>query len=137
MAYTTSLSSQYNDTLTCTNASKPSVIEYSEGDLVDVSKEETISFLKGMKLILNDGSGSKSIVKFVGVDSCDGTQQKCKVLKDDGTITLVTQECLHFFGNPDIKEDLYGSTGLSTTRANTSNERIPNQLEDHGRNSVC
>ena len=102
MAYATSLSIHYNHTLTCTKASKPHVIEYSEGDLVDLSKEETISFLEGMKLILNDGSGSKSIVKFVGVDSGDGTQRKCKILKDDGTITLVTQECLHFLENPDI-----------------------------------
>ena len=78
------------------------MIEYSEGDLVDLSSEETISFLDGMKLILNDGSGSKSLVTFVGVESEDGTQRKCKVLKDDGTITLVTQECLHFPENPDI-----------------------------------
>ena len=102
VAYTTSLSIHYNDTLTCTKASKPNVIEYSEGDLVDLSSDETISFLDGMKLILNDGSGSKSLVTFVGVESEDGTQRKCKVLKDDGTITLVTQECLHFPENPDI-----------------------------------
>ena len=77
VAYTTSLSTHYNDTLTCTKASKPNVIEYPEGDLIDLSKEETISFLEGMKLILNDGSGSKYLVTFVGVESEDGTQRKC------------------------------------------------------------
>jgi hypothetical protein len=78
------------------------VIEVSEGDSLDVSVEETIYFLEGMKLILNDGSGIKSVVNFIGVELSGGTRQKFKVFNNDSTTNLVDPQMLHFLENPDI-----------------------------------
>jgi hypothetical protein len=78
------------------------VIKVSEGDSLDVSVEETIYFLEGMKLILNDGSGIKSVVNFIGVELSGGTRQKFKVFNNDSTTNLVDPQMLHFLENPGI-----------------------------------
>ena len=102
VSYATKLSKHYDDSLSWAFTSETNLIEVSEGDLLDISVEETITFLEGMKLILNDGSGVKSVVKFIGVEFSGGTRQKCRVLNSDGTTDLVDPEMLHFLENPDI-----------------------------------
>ena len=68
VSYATKVSNYYDDSLSWAFASETNVIEVSEGDLLDISIEETIAFLEGMKLILNDGSSIKLFVKFIGVE---------------------------------------------------------------------
>ena len=58
-------------------------------------------FLKGMKLLFNDGSGVRSIVTFVGIEFLN-SQQTCKVHNSDGLIVISYPESLHFIENPDI-----------------------------------
>ena len=102
VSYATKLSKHYDDSLSWAFTSETNVIEVSEGDLLDISVEKTIAFLEGMKLILNNGNGIKSVVKFIGVEFPGGTRQKCRVLNSDGTTDLVDPEMLHFLENPDI-----------------------------------
>ena len=65
-------------------------------------------FLKGMKLLFNDGSSARSIVTFVGIEFLDG-QQTCKVRNSDESITISYPESLHFIENPDIASILQTS----------------------------
>ena len=44
-------------------------------------------FLKGMKLLFNDGSGERSIVTVVEIEFLDG-QQTCKVRNSDESIMI-------------------------------------------------
>ena len=61
-----------------------------------------VSFLNGMKLRYNDGSGTRDVVTFMGADFVDGMQIKCNIkLSNDSTI-LVDPETLNFLENPDI-----------------------------------
>ena len=69
---------------------------------MDISVEKTITFIEWIKLILSDGSGITSVVKFIGVERSGGTRQKCRVLNNNGTTDLVDLEMLHFLENPDI-----------------------------------
>ena len=64
--------------------------------------ERTVEDLEGLTLILNDGSTTKELVTFKGVEFVNGTQQHCKVQQQDGSIALVCPELLHFIENPDI-----------------------------------
>jgi len=78
------------------------VAEVSKGDSLDMSIEEIMSFLEEMKLIINDGSRIKSVVKFIGVKFSRDTHQRCRVLNNNGTTHLVDQEMVHFLENLDI-----------------------------------
>ena len=65
------------------------IIEDYEGDQVEPKVEDSLAFLKGMKLIFNDGSGDKELITFESIDFVDGMQQKCRIRKEDGSITTV------------------------------------------------
>ncbi len=61
-----------------------------------------ISFFDGMKLRYNDGSGTRDVVTFIGVDFVDDMQIRCKIRLSNNSIILVDPETLNFLENPDI-----------------------------------
>jgi hypothetical protein len=99
--YTTKVSRHYDDTVSWAFTSK-NKSNLSEGEAINLDVKDAISFLKGMKLLFNDGSGNKALVTFLAVDFVGGMHAKCKVSKEDGTSMLVDPETLNFIENPDI-----------------------------------
>ena len=55
-----------------------------------------------MQLLYNDGSGTKEIVQFAGVDYANDMQRLCKIQHQDGSLSTVYPEMLNFIENPDI-----------------------------------
>ena len=72
------------------------------GDSLNISVEKTMVLLEGMKLILNDRGGIKSVLQFIGVQFSGGTHHKCRIQNIHGTTYFVGPETLHFLENLDI-----------------------------------
>ena len=51
-----------------------------EGSTIDISTEESLAFIDGMELVLNDGSNSKSLVTFKETIHNTNTGAQCKVV---------------------------------------------------------
>ena len=80
-AYSTSIRNHYDDSISWAFVNKVHIIEDYEGDQVETKVEDSLAFLKGMKLIFNDGSGDKELIAFESIDFVDGMQQKCRIRK--------------------------------------------------------
>ena len=100
--YTSQVTRHYNDSVSWAFTSESKEKSYVEGDKIDLCPEDTVSFLKGMKLLYNDGSGTKELVTFLAVDFIDDMQLKCQIQRSDGSQALVYPEMLNFIENPDI-----------------------------------
>ena len=99
--YITNVEHYYDDSLSWAFASSSKKKDMLESDSTELSIEQTVSFLKGMSLIYNDGLGSKRHVTFIGIDFVNGMQQKWKVQKSDGS-TMAAYLALHFIENPGV-----------------------------------
>ena len=55
-----------------------------------------------MELILNDGSGGESLVKFKELTDASNNGSQCKVATKDGKELTVPSDYLHYVENPDI-----------------------------------
>ena len=73
--YTEAISRHYDNSIAWCLCSDSDVSNVSEGDVINITNKKSISFLEGMTLILNDGSGSKSLVKFLRLEVVDGGNQ--------------------------------------------------------------
>ena len=112
-AFSTTIASVYDDTISWAFASKDKLHDLAQLDdgspikFVDDNGFillNTVSFLNGMCLQYNDGSGTRDIVTFIGADFIDNMQIKCKVKFSDDTVALMAPETLNFIKNPDVAE---------------------------------
>ena len=87
VAYVNQVSKYYDDSISWSFTSEVEEDEVSEGEIVDLTVENTLSYVQGMKLIHNDGSGSKSMVTFLEVDFVGGMQQKWRAEKAVGKLS--------------------------------------------------
>ena len=101
-AYHSKVSRAYDDSISWAFANKVENVEKGESIEVEISAEDVISFLKGMQLLYNDGSGTKEIVQFAGVDYANDLQTLCEIQHQDGSYSTVYPEMLNFIENPDI-----------------------------------
>ena len=73
-----------------------------ESDSTKLSVEQSVSFMKGVSLIINDRLGLKELVTSIGVDFVKGMQQKYNVRKSDWSTMTVYPEFIHVIKNPDV-----------------------------------
>ena len=102
MTYMSHVCRVYDDTIYWAFSLDTEKKTLDEGSNIDLDLTDALSFLEGMKFILNDGEGTKDLVTFTGLDYVDGMQQTCNITRADGTESIVYPEMLHFIENPDI-----------------------------------
>jgi hypothetical protein len=100
--YTSQVTRHYDDKVSWAFANEVKDKSHVEGDKIEIGLEDATSFLQGMKLLYNDGSGTKDLVTFLGVDYVEDMQLKCQVQLSDGSKVLVYPEMLNYIENPDI-----------------------------------
>ncbi len=69
---------------------------------VPLTLTNLVTFLQGMKLIYNNGSGTKDIVTFLSSDFVEDMRLKCKIKLSNDSVILVDPETLNFIENSDI-----------------------------------
>ena len=92
----------YDDSILWAFASSANKKGTLESDSTNISVEQSVSFMKAMSLIFNDGVGSNGLVTFIGVDFVNDMQQKGNIQKSDGPTMTAYPESLHFIENPDV-----------------------------------
>ena len=102
VSYVSKVSNYYDDSMSWSFASEVEEGTVSEGGVVDLTVERTISHIEGITLIYNDRSKSKSLVTYIDVDFVVGMQQKCRIRKSDGVEIYVYPDTLYLIQNPDI-----------------------------------
>ncbi len=92
---------------------------------VPLTLTNLVAFLQGMKLIYNDGSGTRDIVTFLSSDFVEDMRLKCKIKLSNNSVILVDPETLNFIKNPDIALIPHTSSDYIQDNANIT----PSQME--------
>ena len=98
----TKIGNFYDDSISWAFLSATKKKKILQSDVPKAPPESTLSFPKGLVLLYCNGSGSRELVTFDGIDFVDDMQLKCKVKKKDGSIMTVDPESLNFIENPDV-----------------------------------
>ena len=136
-AFTTMIANIYDDTISWVFASTDklqdlvqldnghSIAKYgdlfvyvdNDGIMIDMpfTPANLASFLNGVHLRYNDGNRTRNIVTFMGTNSVNNMQIKCKVKLSDGKFIVVDPETLNFIENPDVASILKTMFGKVST----------------------